>query len=274
MLIPVEFFEDWPLYSPLKYWESIQCDLANIIPTFNAQCVRCGVERTFGGHTVSHDNSTPRANTGANLTDGAVVEVRSVCGGCLLATHHTLIHFRPDRETIQKVGQFPPPSIRIAAPLERALGSFAARYRHGLICEKQGFGIGAFAYYRRIVEGVIDELLSSVVDLVPDDEKEKYEGALAKARNSRVAQDKIDLVKDILPPSLRPGGVNPLGVLHHALSEGLHAMEDQECLRLSGQIRAALEFLMTEVIEAKRSKAAFTEAMRKLLDKKAAAGGD
>ena len=41
-------------------------------------------------------------------------------------------------------------------------------------------GSQAFAYYRRIVEETIDLLLQQISDLMSEDEKGKYEGALKK----------------------------------------------------------------------------------------------
>ena len=63
---------------------------------------------------------------------------------------------------MKKVGQSPAWDIVMDKELESLLGDHAYFYKSGLICESQRYGIGAFAYYRRIVEEVIDELLVSV----------------------------------------------------------------------------------------------------------------
>ena len=49
----------------------------------------------------------------------------------------------------------------------------------GLVSESQGYGIGAFAYYRRIVEEIIDEMLKQIGDLISGVDKERYAAALA-----------------------------------------------------------------------------------------------
>jgi hypothetical protein len=139
-----------------------------------------------------------------------------------------------------------------------------------LVCESQSYGIGAFAYYRRIVEEIINELLDEITDLIPEAEKPAYEEALAKAKETRVTQDKIDLVKDLLPPILRPDGMNPLGVLHSALSEGLHGQTDEHCLELAEQLRQVLVFLVNQVSATRTAAKSFTASMRTLLDKKSA----
>lgn len=136
------------------------------------------------------------------------------------------------------------------------------------MCENNNFGIGAFAYYRRIVEEIIDELLDSIFELIELKDKEKYEIALIETKNTRVTQNKINLVKDLLPTSLCPDGYNSLGLLHNALSKGLHCQTDEECLENAIQIREVLYFLIENIDSLKNSKKSFTDSMRALLDKK------
>lgn len=81
---------------------------------------------------------------------------------------------------------------------------------------------------------------------------------------------KIELVKDLLPPILRPEGMNPLAALHSALSQGLHAESDEECLDLAQHCREVLVFLVNQVAASKDTAKSFTSSMRKLLDKKSA----
>lgn len=267
--IAPEFFENYPLYKPFEFWETVQECVQNVIPAIRIECPRCESVQTFNNPHVTPDKSIPTHNDGRQLqTIGAVLKVELRCAGCEKFRSRFLIRFREDEKTIEKVGQFPEPSVRVPKDIQRQLGDHAANYRKGLISESHGFGIGAFGYYRRIVEIVIDELLDLLAEVIPTSEKTAYEAALAKAKTSRVAQEKIDLVKDLLPDSLRPDGMNPLGVLHHALSEGLHSLDDGECLESATQIRHVLEYLVSQVSLAKDSKKQFTEGMRRLLEKK------
>jgi len=137
----------------------------------------------------------------------------------------------------------------------------------GLICESQGYGIGAFGYYRRIVEEIIDELLQEVSDLLAEKELEAYQAALEETRQTTVTRDKINLVKDLLPPILRPKGMNPLSTLHSALSKGLHAESDEKCLEYAHIVREVPVFLVNQVAESRRSSREFTDSMKKLLEK-------
>ena len=133
----------------------------------------------------------------------------------------------------------------------------------------QGYGIGSFGYYRRIVEEIIDGLLDEVSHLLAGEALTQYQEALEKTKQTTVTQEKIDLVKDLLPPILRPEGMNPLATLHSALSEGLHADSDETCLEYAGTCREVLVFLTSQVVASKATGKSFTASMRKLLEKKA-----
>jgi len=72
----------------------------------------------------------------------------------------------------------------------------------------------------------------------------------------------------LLPPILRPNGMNPLSTLHRILSEGLHQETDERCIELAMTIREVLVFLVNQVTATKASSSRFTESMRKLLDRR------
>lgn len=169
---------------------------------------------------------------------------------------------------MEKVGQHPSWDIAMDKELETLLGDHAEFYKRGLICESQGYGIGAFAYYRRIIEEIIDGLLVSIEDLIVAEDKEKYATALAAVKKTTVTQEKIRLVKDLLPVSLRPNDMNPLDALHSALSEGLHTENEEDCLEYAEAIRDALVFLVNRLIRTKSENKSFTDSMRRILDKK------
>jgi hypothetical protein len=87
-------------------------------------------------------------------------------------------------------------------------------------------------------------------------------------RDTRVTEDKIKLVKDLLPNTLKNDGFNPLDLLHSSLSAGLHSRSDEECLNEAEGIRISLQYLIKHVEEAKEEKKSFTDSMKKILDKR------
>lgn len=193
------------------------------------------------------------------------------CVHCGEHRRYFLLSVDKSEGTVQKVGQWPAWDIGISKSLARRLGKHAPIFKHGLISESQGYGIGAFGYYRRIVEEVIDQLLADIREMIPAKERARYTKALQRVAETRVTETKIKLVKDLLPDSLRPDGVNPLAALHNALSEGLHAKDDKECLKIAETIRSILAFLTSQVEEAKEARKQFTDDMRKLLGGKTGA---
>jgi hypothetical protein len=169
---------------------------------------------------------------------------------------------------IKKVGQDPPWDITMNRNLAKELGEHADYYKRGLICESQSYGIGAFAYYRRIVEEIIDKLLAEIPNLMTGAEKEKYLEALKQVKTTRRVDEKIKLVKDLLPPILKPNGMNPLQVLYGPLSEGLHGKTDEQCVVMAESVRMVLVYLADRLQTVKTADAEFTKNMRILLNSK------
>lgn len=258
-----EFLEKFPLYRKFKM------DLPNTLdnlgkPAIHMYCPTCESDQTFRMNNEYYD-----AFEYSNFpVKGTVVRVVYVCVSCVGFYRYFLLKFSPEGDYVMKVGQEPPWEITPDRTLERILGAHAEYYKKGLVCESQSYGIGAFAYYRRIVEEIIDELLESITDLMAGEERERYLEALEKVKKTTVTQDKIDLVKDLLPPILRPGGMNPLSTLHSVLSEGLHQESDERCIELAMTVREVLVFLVNQVAITQAAAASFTESMRRLLDRK------
>jgi hypothetical protein len=258
-----EFIETFSLYR--KYRFDVPLSLRNLpIVSINMWCPVDESNQTFNMTNPYHDLEGYADREAA----GSVIYVVYRCASCEQYERCYFLNISEELDWIQKVGQFPSWDVAGDANIERMLGSHASYYKRGLITESQGYGIAAFAYYRRIVEEIIDELLEQIADLIPEAEQATYQDALARAKNTRVTSDKIDLVKDMLPPILRPGGMNPLGTLHSVLSEGLHAESDENCLELAASTRQTLAFLTSQVASTQAASKAFTEGMRKLLERK------
>lgn len=260
-----KFLEEYPLYKKFPYVVPYPytLDLVPKVP-IHMYCDICKSDQTFN-MVNEYYNAFRFSNTPAA---GNTTEVRYVCSACNKYLRIFSLKFDNKGSYIMKVGQEPPWDISVDKNLLKALGNYGDYYKKGLICESQGYGIGAYAYYRRVVEEVIDELLDSILDLIEDKEKDKYKQALEKTKKTRVAQEKIDLVKDLLPTSLRPSGMNPLSVLHDCLSEGLHGKSDEECLELACNVKDTLIYLLNQIIRDKEAKKTFTESMKKILEKK------
>ncbi len=263
-----EFLEKYPLYRKFEHSTTYQSlDQLEKVPV-NMECAKCGTGQTFVMTNEYHEGS--RAVNAS--TAGYVARLSYLCVFCKVARRYFVVRFADDQRSIMKVGQYPPWSIELDKDLKTLLGDHADLYSKGLISESQGYGVGAFAYYRQIVETVIDDLLDQIADMIPEADRGRYDEALAATKNTKVAQEKIELVTDLLPAVLRPGGANPLAILHDALSDGLHAGSDNECSALAAQVRSVLVFLVQQVTATKAAAKGFTASIRKLLDRKSGKG--
>lgn len=265
-MLTKELFEDYSLFRKfepsdfqpeVRSWKYV---------SINMECKVCNSKQTFN-MTSDLFNDYPNDNNA--LAQNRVFDIRYLCQSCKDFERRFFVYVSEDLNTIYKVGQYPEWEIKMDKNLEKTLHKHSKTFRKGLVCESQGYGIGAFAYYRRITEDIIDELLESITDLIDVDNQTEYKEALEKTKQTRVTQEKIDLVKDLLPSILRPNGMNPLGVLHSQLSEGLHAESDEACLENANHIKSILIFLINQIIQSKESAKGFTESMKSLLTKKA-----
>ena len=259
-----EFLETYPLY---RKWKTDKLPVVtNQLqkPQINMPCIECRSNQTF----VMTNEPSEGQNYSNYPLEGLIFRARYLCVHCQNFERHFLLRIDENRQSITKVGQYPAWEVSGDPEIERLLGEHPSYYKRGLICESQGYGIGAFSYYRRIVEEIIDDLLQDVSDLLSDKELEEYQAALEQTKKTVVTQEKINLVKDLLPAILRPEGMNPLSALHSSLSEGLHAESDEICLEYAQAVREVLVFLVNQVAASRQSSREFTESMRRLLDKR------
>ena len=139
----------------------------------------------------------------------------------------------------------------------------------GRQCENLGYGIAAFAYYRRVVEnhknGLFDEIikvcktLSAPKELIEQLEAAKKEISFSKS---------MDKIKTALPEGLLMGGQNPLKALHRALSVGLHNESDEACLGYAQAVRVVLGDLVERMASLKQENKELSDAVHFLMKKK------
>jgi hypothetical protein len=165
---------------------------------------------------------------------------------------------------IVKVGQSPAVRTPVDPRVAKAMGPALGLFRQGLTSESHGFGIGAYAYYRQVAENLVDSLVKQLrVEADAMQYKallDAIDGLAPAARPS----EKIGIVKDHLPPSLRPQGVNPLGAIYKALSEGIHSGTDEGCLKQARALRGALTFVLQQLAESREHRSTFLSDVREL----------
>ncbi len=200
-MITKDFLEEYSLFRKLKpesmindfrQWEKLP---------INMSCHQCKSIQTFN----MTNNYWEDGHQETNIRPGnRVLDLRFQCESCKSFERRFFVHINEALDTIYKVGQYPEWEIKMDKNLEKTLNKHSKTFRKGLVCESQGYGIGAFSYYRRITEEIIDELLDSIFELIEEEHRKEYQEALEKTKTTRVTQEKIDLVKDLLPSILKP----------------------------------------------------------------------
>jgi ribosomal protein L44E len=164
--------------------------------------------------------------------------------------------------TVQKTGQYPPQESAIDKDVEKWLSKADKDlYRKGLRSEVNGFGIGAFGYFRRIVENNIEKLLDQVANTSDDAELIKAVNETKKQHN---AEDRLNMVKDHAPGSYSHKEQNVFKILYSALSEGLHKETDEECLDSATSVRICLDFIIKRVRRATEEQKSLEASITKL----------
>ena len=170
---------------------------------------------------------------------------------------------------IQKFGELPQYGPHTPSRLITLIGADRELFLKGRRAEINGLGIGAFAYYRRVVEhekGRIIGEMAKVANLLgaQPETLQKFEDAAAESQFSKA----IEMVKGAIPDGLLISGHNPLTLLHAALSEGLHSRDDSHCLDLAESIRLLLGELAERISLALKEDAELKTAVTRLLARK------
>lgn len=170
---------------------------------------------------------------------------------------------------VRKLGEIPTYGPPTPSRVMRLVGEDRELFLQGRRAELHGLGIGAFAYYRRVVEEqkgrIIGEIGKVAVKIKPSEEMAKL---FAKAKAETQFSAAIDMIKSAIPESLLIDGHNPLTLLHSALSEGLHAQTDEQCLELATSIRVVLTELAERISTALKEEATLKSAVSRLLNRK------
>ena len=165
----------------------------------------------------------------------------------------------------EKVGQAPAGSTEVPPDLAQALGGHAILYRRGLISRNLGHGIGAHAYFRRVVEETMDEMLTLLVAALKEDGADtEIIKRLEAAKGGHVFERKAKIAADALPERLRPGGINPFGSLHALHSDNLHGKSDEECVQAVDQMRNDLDIIFKMLKAHVSDRAGYKEAAKRL----------
>jgi hypothetical protein len=167
---------------------------------------------------------------------------------------------------VMKLGEYPPFGAPITQELRDLLGETDDLFKKGWSSERMGLGIGATAYYRRIVEnkwhGLIEMLKTAAAALESNQQTmQLFDDALSQHQFANA----VESLRDGLPPKLfLKDGVNPLTLLHDSLSKDLHQMSDEECLAVASATRHVLAAMVENVGRVQREHDEMKAAIKRL----------
>jgi len=151
--------------------------------------------------------------------------------------------------TFLKAGQFPPlrkePPERLAKKLNKVDHDL---YRKALTSRNNSYGLGALAYLRRVVENRMNDLLDLLHEGAKQDNTAGAElQKIEEVKKNWVFDNKISYASNLLPKRLKPGGVNPIDMLHDLASDGIHHRTEDECLAIFDRCKTAFEYVFGEL---------------------------
>lgn len=167
---------------------------------------------------------------------------------------------------VMKLGEYPPFAAPITTKLRGLLDDAAGLFEQGWHCERSGFGIGAAAYYRRVVElkwKTLVQAMKSAAEAINASPEmlARFEQALRQTQFSRA----VDLLKDGFPDQLYAlTRENPISLLYNSLSLDIHTRSDSQCLEIAGATRKVLQAMVETLERVQKEHNMLKEAVKKL----------
>jgi hypothetical protein len=165
-----------------------------------------------------------------------------------------------------KLGEWPPFGPQISRGVISILGKNKDMFLMGRRAEVQGLGIGALAYYRRLIESQKDHMIDEIIRVLrrtnsPQTQIEK----LQSARNEKAFKKAVEFISDAIPQTLLINGYNPLALLEQAITKGADAQHDKEALQLATAMRIILTELAERLVRALEDQTDLDEAVNYIL---------
>lgn len=245
---PAEFLEKWPLY---RQWTGDW----GLPATITLDCLICKRETSWGTNARDY------------------IQALSLClylYRCHLCRQRSVQYLllKTDK-TVMKVGQSPAQSTSIPSTIQKRLGVSAIFYRRALTCRNEGFGLGAVAYFRRVVEDQTNELVDVVADSAQAMGMSENDVAnIRAAKTQKIYEDKLKIAAQAMPSAMKPDGANPLQALFDLLSVGLHTQTEEECLQIADDVHEIFDYLFDRLRTEIEDRQSFVGKIKKIVGKR------
>jgi len=209
-------------------------------------------------------------------TDWSSKFLEFVCRNCGKRLYRYAFVYRvvkmPTKESngtasMMKMGQIPAFGPKTPARVLRLIQSDRELFLQGRRAENRGLGIGAFAYYRRVVENQRNRIIQEIAKAAKVvGTTAEIDSLFIEALNQFQFSKSVEMLEGFIPQALLIRGENPLVLLHSALSKGLHSpeMTDEHCLELAQSIRIVLTELAERVSSVTKDDKEIQEALKVL----------
>jgi hypothetical protein len=226
-------------------------------------CLNCETQKTFKSNYQQGNVFIPHGGSNA-LEENDLKEIKEElsysCVSCGLEKIINVSYFKnKDCLIIYKFGEYPQMDNEYHKDknLEKFLEKDLDNYNKAIKSINEDLGVAAFNYLRRIIENNIMNLFELVeADIenssgeITEDfkiEKERIKTKLEKLGNYPPMSENIKIAQNAIPRHLYFGDQNPFSILYACLSEGVHSLEDQECLEQAEDVLACLAFLVSSL---------------------------
>ena len=136
-------------------------------------------------------------------------------------------------------------------------------YKKALSNLSVSYGIGAFAYFRRIIENEIKKIVKDISQLDFED-SDKVKTAWNEYEKNHQMSNLIDNINPYIPKSLKEIDDNPIRLLYEQLSGGIHEYSEDVCLEKARQVDTILRYVIKKVNSEKFELIAVKKAMKGL----------
>lgn len=226
-------------------------------PIIEIYCEECDDKRFFNPGTSSDTISIYSMN---NLF---VKYVCRNCGEYSKTYSFSIIYDKSKRFYVYKYGELPDFGDPISTKLRNMIGDNIDLFKKGRKAEYSNLGLGAFTYYRRMVEKLTTRLADEIVKVCRNTNiSQDIINKLEKAKSLRPYSDSIKAIQELMPDSLIINGHNPFKLLFDVLSKNIHNESDEKCLSLAKATRITLIELAKRMKELTDDTSQLNEAMK------------
>ncbi len=188
---------------------------------------------------------------------------------CQLRKRQRLLPDRCDEQRPLDESRPIPHAVGTGSEQQKRLGASADFYRKALTSRNEGYGLGAVAYFRRVVEDKTNELIDVVADAaeahsVATTDVER----IRAAKNEKAYEDKLKIAAQAIPEVLKPHGANPFQAMYDILSIGIHTQSEEQCLQIADDTREIFDYLFDRLRTEIAERSAFVSKVKAMAGKR------